>query len=55
MVAIKSGDEAGLLAAVASVGPVSVAMDGRNKAFRVYIQEVFFLWFTESLFPPLTL
>ena len=34
-VAVKSGDEAGLQAAVASVGPVAVAVDGRNRAFRV--------------------
>lgn len=32
---IKQGSESDLLAAVASVGPVSVAVDGRNKAFRV--------------------
>ena len=32
---MKPGDEGGLQAAVASVGPVAVAVDGRNKAFRV--------------------
>ena len=35
VVAMKPGDEGGLQAAVASVGPVAVAVDGRNKAFRV--------------------
>ena len=34
-VAIPCGDEEKLQAAVASVGPVAVAVDGRNKAFRV--------------------
>ena len=35
IVSIKTGDETDLQAAVASVGPVSVAVDGRNTAFRV--------------------
>ena len=36
---IKQGSESDLLAAVASVGPVSVAVDGRNKAFRVCLSK----------------
>ena len=34
-VSIKEGSEQDLQAAVASVGPVAVAVDARNKAFRV--------------------
>ncbi len=34
-VTISSGNEANLQAAVASTGPVAVAVDGSNKAFRV--------------------
>ena len=34
-VSISSGNEGQLLAAVASTGPVAVAVDGSNKAFRV--------------------
>ncbi len=34
-VSIKSGSEEDLLTAVANVGPVSVAIDGANNAFRV--------------------
>ncbi len=34
-VSIKSGSEEDLLTAVANVGPVSVAIDGANSAFRV--------------------
>ena len=36
-VSIKQASEEDLQAAVASVGPVSVAVDGRNKAFRVCV------------------
>ena len=32
---IKSGDESALLAAVYSVGPISVAVDARSNAFKV--------------------
>lgn len=32
---MKSGDESALLAAVYSVGPISVAVDARSKAFKV--------------------
>ena len=35
IVPIKSGDESSLLAAVYSVGPISVKVDGRSNAFRV--------------------
>lgn len=35
MVAISSGSESDLQAAVANVGPVAVAIDGANNAFRV--------------------
>lgn len=35
MVAIASGSEGDLQAAVANVGPVAVAIDGANNAFRV--------------------
>jgi len=34
-VAIQSGSESNLQAAVANVGPVSVAVDGKSNAFRV--------------------
>jgi hypothetical protein len=35
IVPIKSGDESSLLAAVYSVGPISVKVDGRSNAFKV--------------------
>ena len=35
IVSIKSGDESSLMAAVYSVGPISVRVDGRSNAFRV--------------------
>ena len=35
IVSIKSGDESSLLAAVYSVGPISVKVDGRSNAFKV--------------------
>ena len=38
-VAVPTGDETELQAAVASVGPVAVAVDGRNKAFRVGLNQ----------------
>ena len=34
-VAVQSGSESSLLAAVANVGPISVAVDGSSSAFRV--------------------
>ncbi|CAI8032362.1 Cathepsin L [Geodia barretti] len=40
-VAVPTGDEKELQAAVASVGPVAVAVDGRNKAFRYYSSGVY--------------
>ena len=40
-VGVPAGDEKELQAAVASVGPVAVAVDGRNKAFRVGINQRF--------------
>ena len=35
IVKIKSGSETDLLSAVANVGPVAVAVDGRSNSFRV--------------------
>ena len=35
IVTVKNGDESSLLAAVYSVGPVSVAVDARSNAFKV--------------------
>ena len=35
MVAIEEGNEKGLMGAVANVGPVAVAVDGKSNAFRV--------------------
>lgn len=35
IVNVKCGDEDSLMYAVAGVGPVSVAVDGRSNAFRV--------------------
>ncbi|XP_064383113.1 procathepsin L-like [Halichondria panicea] len=40
-VSIKSGSEEDLLTAVANVGPVSVAIDGANSAFRFYYSGVY--------------
>ena len=37
MVRIKKGSESDLMAAVANVGPVSVAIDGNSNAFRVTV------------------
>ena len=36
-VSIQEGSERDLQAAVATAGPVAVAVDARNKAFRVYM------------------
>ena len=36
VVNIKSGSEEDLLAAVATVGPTAVVVDGRSNGFRVY-------------------
>nr|CAI46305.1 silicatein alpha [Suberites domuncula] len=41
MVSIKSGSESDLQAAVSNVGPVSVAIDGANSAFRFYYSGVY--------------
>ena len=35
MVKIKNGDESALMAALYSVGPVAIAVDGRSNAFKV--------------------
>lgn len=40
-VKIKSGSESDLLSAVANVGPVAVAVDGRSNAFRFYYSGVY--------------
>ncbi len=37
MISLPSGNEKELLAAVATVGPVSIMMDGASNAFRVSI------------------
>ena len=37
VVSIKSGSEENLLAAVATVGPIAVAVDGSSNGFRVTI------------------
>ena len=40
---IDSGDESALMAAVYSMGPIAVAVDGRSNAFKVSQEELLFL------------
>lgn len=39
VVSIKSGSEQELLAAVATVGPIAIAVDASSNGFRVYIEK----------------
>ena len=39
VVSIKSGSEQDLLVAVATVGPIAIAVDASSNGFRVYIEK----------------